>query len=63
MLCMSFNACIHTVIKAELVSNDSVDKEYVFPNEVDNLTAYSGGSTQLVVPVGLLQNISKNVVL
>ena len=60
---MYFHAYIHTVIKVELVSNDSVDKEYVFPNEVDNLTTYSGGSAELVVPVGLLQNISKNVVL
>ena len=34
----------------------------MFPNEVDNLTTYSGGSAQLLVPVGLLQNISKNVV-
>ena len=47
------------VIKAERVSNGSVDKGYMFPDENDDLTTYTGGSAQLVVPSGLLQNLSK----
>ena len=54
--------CLYTVVKAERVSNDSVDKDYVFPDEDDNLTSYTGGSAQLNVPSGLLQNISKHIV-
>lgn len=47
------------VIKAERISNDSVDNGYSFPDEKDNLTAYGGGRAQLMVPGGLLQDISK----
>jgi len=36
-----------------------MDKEYVFPDEDDDLTNYAGESAQLVVPTGLLQDISK----
>ena len=50
---------IYAVIKAERVSNDSVDKHYVFPDEDDNLTSYTGGSAQLNISSSLLQNISK----
>ena len=57
----NFLTCLCTVIKAERVSSDSVDKDYVFPDEDDNLAAYSGGNAQLMVPVDLLQNISKNI--
>ena len=52
---------LYTVIKAEHISSDSVDKDYVFPDEDDNLSDYNGGNTQLMVPIGLLQNISKNI--
>ena len=55
-LCITL--CFHIVIKAERVSNDSVDKGYVFPDEDDNLTNYNGGSAQLMLPSGLLQDIS-----
>ena len=55
-----FLTCLFIVIKAERVSNSSVDKDYTFPDEDDNLAAYSGGNAQLMVPIGLLQNISKN---
>ena len=55
-----FLTCLYIVIKAECISNDSVDKDYVFPDEDDNLVAYSGGKAQLMIPIGLLQNISKN---
>ena len=60
MLWFYFLTCLYIVIKAERVSNDSDDKDYVFPDEDDNLAAYSGGKTQLMIPIGLLQNISKN---
>ena len=53
--------CVCTVIKAEHISNDSVDKDYVFSDEDGNLAAYSGGNAQLMVPIDLLQNISKNI--
>ena len=53
--CTSF----YTVIKAKRISNDSVDKEYVFPDEDDNLTAYEGGYAQVMVPSDILQNLSK----
>lgn len=46
------------VIKAELLTDD-LDEGYVFPDEDDNLTDYNGGSAQLMVPSGLLQDISK----
>ena len=51
------------VLKAERVSNETVDNGYVFPDEDDNLTAYTGGSAQLTVPGGLLQNIGRKNVL
>jgi len=47
------------VIKVEHVSNDNSVEGYVFPNENDNLTGYAGGRTNLMVPSGLLQDISK----
>ena len=50
---------MYVVIKAERISNNTVDKGYVFPDEDDNLTAYTGGSAQLMVPNGLLQDICK----
>ena len=61
MLCFHYLTCLCAVIKAERVSGDSVDKDYVFPDEDDNLTAYNGGNAQLMVSIGLLQNISKNI--
>ena len=48
------------VIKAEQVSNDSVYEGYAFPDEDDNLTAYTGGNAQLMIPSELIQNISKS---
>ena len=47
------------VIKAERVSNDSVNEGYVFPDQNDNLTAYDGGIAQLMISSRLLQNIGK----
>ena len=61
ILCISIT-CLYTVVKAERVSNDSVNKDYVFPDEDDNLTSYTGGSAQLTISSGLLQNISKHTI-
>ena len=47
------------VIEVEHISNDSVDNEYVFPDDEDSLTAYDGGYARVMVPSGLLQNIRK----
>ena len=47
------------VIKAERVSNDSVNEGYVFPDQNDNITAYDGGIAQLMISSRLLQNIGK----
>ena len=57
--CSVYNHLCFVVLKAERVSNDSLNRGYVFPDEDDNLTAYTGGITQLSVPVGLLQNVCK----
>ena len=46
------------VIKAELVSNDEVNEGYMFPDD-DDLTEYTGGSVQLMIPSDLLQEISE----
>ena len=56
---ITFIPSLYVVLKAERISNDRVDKEYVFPDENDSLTAYGGGHAQVMVPSGLLQNISK----
>ena len=51
------------MIKAERVSNDEVDDiRYMFPDDDDDdddLTEYTGGSVQLMIPSGLLQEISE----
>ena len=59
MFWLYFYAHLYIVTKAERVSNDSVYRGYIFPDEDDNLTAYAGGNAQLMIPSGLLQNISK----
>ena len=51
---------LSVVIKTKRVSNDDIDKGYMFPNDDDDdLTGYTGGSVQLMVPSGVLQEISK----
>ena len=42
------------------MSNDNEDEGYVFPDEDDNLTAYTGGIAQLMISSSLMQNISKH---
>ena len=45
------------VIKAErtAIQYGSMDTVYIFPDENDNLTSYTGGNAQVMVPNGLLQ--------
>ena len=49
-----------TVIKAKHVPYDSVGEMYLFPDEGDDLTNYTGGSAQVIIPNGLLQAIGKH---
>ena len=49
----------YVVIKAERVSNDSVDEGYVFPDKNDNLATYTGGKSQLTITGGLLHNLGE----
>ena len=59
MFWLYFYTPLYIVIKAERVSNDNMYRGYMFPDEDDNLTGYAGGNAQLMIPSGLLQNISK----
>lgn len=48
------------VIKAEHVSYDNMGaKSYMFPDDSDDLTNYTGGNAQVIVPNNLLQAIGK----
>ena len=49
-----------TVIKAEHVPYDNVGETYQFPDEGDDLSNYTGGSAQVIIPNGLLQAIGKH---
>ena len=46
------------VFKAERL-NENLDEGYAFPDEDDNLATFTGGSAQVMVPSGLLQDICK----
>ena len=48
---------VFTVIKVERLSDEIVNKGYVFPDEDDDLTDYKGKHAQLMIPSGLLQDI------
>ena len=43
------------VIVIKAVQYGSMDTVYIFPDENDNLTNYTGGNAQVMVPNGLLQ--------
>ena len=47
------------MLKVEHIPDESLEKGYVFPDEDDNLTSYTGGNTQLAIPGSLLENICK----
>ena len=50
---------IVTVIKAECIPQGSMSTMYTFPDEDDDLTNYTGGNAQVMVPNGLLQGNGK----
>ena len=51
--------CVHifAVLKAEYVSNGTINKGYVFPDEDDDLTNYTGRNAQLSMSSNLLQEL------
>ena len=49
------------VIKAERVPHDNMDTMYMFPDEDDDLTNYTGRNVQVMVPNGLLQSVGKQL--
>jgi len=50
---------IVTVIKASLISNDSIQAgdPYMFPSENDDLSNFTGGNTQFTFPNAALQDV------
>ena len=50
---------IFIVIKAERIPYDSMSTMYVFPDKDDDLTNYTGGNTQVMVPNQILQGNGK----
>ena len=53
--------CVHilVVLKAERISNGSINKGFMFPDEDDDLTVYTGKNAQLLLSGGLLQDLCK----
>ena len=47
------------VIKAEHVPHDNMGTMYMFPDEDDDLTNYTGRIAHVMIPNDLLQSISK----
>ena len=47
------------MIKAERVPYDNMGITYMFPDEEDDLTNYTGRSAQVMIPNDLLQSIGK----
>ena len=47
------------VLKAERISNGGMNKGYKFPDDDDDLTAYTGRYTQLSLSGSLLQDLCK----
>ena len=48
------------MIKAEHVPYDNMGITYMFPDEDDDLTNYTGRIAQVMIPNGLLQSIGKS---
>ena len=48
-----------TVIKAESISQGSMSTMYTFPDENDDMTNYTEGNAQVMVPNSLLQGNGK----
>jgi len=47
------------VVKAQRLSNENVQagEAYVFPDEQDDLTSFSGGDAQIMVPNSILRHV------
>ena len=47
------------MIKAQLISNDSIQagEDYVFPSENDDLSVFTGGSTQITFSNDVLKDV------
>ena len=54
------NIVSYAVIKAEHVPYDNMGTTYMFPDEDDDLTNYTGRVAQVMIPNGLLQSIGKS---
>jgi len=53
------NLASFTVVKAQRLSNENVraGEAYVFPDEQDDLTSFTGGDAQIMVPNSILQHV------
>ena len=47
------------MIKAEHVPHNNMSTAYMFPDEDDDLTNYTGRNAQVMIPNALLQSIGK----
>jgi len=53
------NLASFTVVKVQRLSNENVraGEAYVFPDEQDDLTSFTGGYAQIMVPNSILQHV------
>ena len=51
------------VVKAQRLSNENVraGEAYVFPDEQDDLTSFTGGGTQIMVPNSVLRQVMEQL--
>ena len=60
ILCLNLsNLEFFTVVKAQRLSNENVQagEAYVFPDEQDDLTSFTGGGTQIMIPNSVLRHV------
>ena len=52
-----------TVVKAQRLSNENIQagEAYVFPDEQDNLTSFTGGDTQIMIPNSVLRHVMEQL--
>ncbi|XP_065906698.1 uncharacterized protein [Dysidea avara] len=51
------------VVKAQRLSNENIQagEAYVFPDEQDNLTSFTGGDTQIMIPNSVLRHVMEQL--
>ena len=56
---MNNNYSVFTVIKAEIVTQESISlaQPYVFPDNSDNVSGFTGRNGQVMLPSMLLQDV------